>query len=161
VSVAPGARTLTRIFRSLRSRIQWRAKLRIAALGRAIDAERWQRLDRAGRPGEDDRRAVAQQWQCLLHREQRSFHIEAKGAVELFLGDRAEPLKRSAASIGDKNVDRRAMLLDDIIKTIEVGKAGDVALHTDGARSPTASPVAASRCWTTCQLSVRQARTAK
>ena len=87
VSIVPGLRMLTRILRSLSStsckyerrtgpRPCWRCRRRSRGI----------RLDAGDGSVQEDGTIVVEQWQRLLHSEERAAHVQVKGLVEVFFG---------------------------------------------------------------------------
>src|SRR5580704_15171667 len=56
----------------------------------AVGGERRGARGAGARPGQDDRTALAHQWQRLLDREDRTLHIDIEGFVDVLGGDLAE-----------------------------------------------------------------------
>src|SRR5690242_11983586 len=66
------------------------------SLGSAVDAESFLRCSGSGnRSVEDDRTALVQERQRLLHSKEDAFHIGVKGVSKLFLGNIAQGGKPS------------------------------------------------------------------
>src|SRR5258707_13732024 len=76
------------------------------SLGSAVDAESFLHCSGSENPSvEDDRTALVQERQRLLHREEDAFHIGVEGVSKLFLGNIAQGGSSSAASVGKEHID--------------------------------------------------------
>ena len=98
--------------RPFRSDAHVRANERSASLGRGIHAERRYALNRGDRPRDHDCASRWHQRQCVLHREQRSLHVDAEVLVELRLGDLAKGRELAAARVGKQDVELAVLLRD-------------------------------------------------
>ena len=122
VSVEPGTMVLTRIAAAVSSAAQVRAKDRTAALDAAYTPNAGVPRAAAVDPVEDDRGAVVQQRQRLLHREQRALDVGAEGAVEVLLGDLLQGGELAAAGVGEQHVERRRRGAIASYEPVEVGR---------------------------------------
>src|SRR5205814_10689937 len=70
-------------------------------LGRAVHAEALEALGAGDRRVQDDRPAVPEERQRLLHGEEQTLDVAAERRVEVLLGDRAQRRERPAAGTGE------------------------------------------------------------
>src|SRR6266403_2520541 len=77
---------------------------------------------------QDDRGAVRQQRQRLLHREKHALHVDVEDPVVQLLGDRAQGRKHRDAGIGEDNVEPALLPLDLCEEAIEVAEVRHVSL---------------------------------
>ena len=89
--------------------------------GCAVEAEGRHRDDAGGRAGKEDGGAVDQQRQRLLHGEQHTLHFPAERTVILLFGDAPERQVRSAAGIGEQDVDPAGVGFHLRVQPIQVG----------------------------------------
>ena len=80
-------------------------------------------------------RAVGQQGQRLLHREQQPLDVDVERPVEVLLGDLPERRELAAARVGEEDVDAALLLLDHRVEPVEIREVGDVALDAGGPRA--------------------------
>src|ERR1700686_3885426 len=99
------------------------------SLTRGVDAEGGSTLNTRDGAVENDRATILQERQCLLHRKQRSPHIDVEKFVEMLFGDGPKGNKFANAGIGENNIDSAFHLGNGLVKTIKVGKFGNVALN--------------------------------
>ena len=104
-------------------------KISYRRFGCGIDAEIF-RTCAAGRGcGQYDRSAIAQHRKRLLHREEDALHVGIERALIMFLRDRSELQELTSASIGKQYINLRMLLLDRIVKPVDIGEIGRVTLH--------------------------------
>src|SRR6202041_2878663 len=96
---------------------------------RGVDAEGGSTLNTRDGAVENDRATILQERQCLLHRKQRSPHINVEQLVEMLFGDGAEGNKFANAGVGENNINSPLHLGDGLVETIEVVKFGNVSLN--------------------------------
>src|SRR5262249_8834559 len=77
---------------------------------------------------QDDRGAVRQQRQRLLHREQHALHVDVEDRVVELLSDRAQGRQLRDAGIGEDNVEPALLPLDPGEEAIEVAEVRHVSL---------------------------------
>src|SRR6266481_2041471 len=104
-------------------------------LGRAVDTEGLHPLRSGDRRVQDDRAAIPEERQGLLHREEESLDVDAEGPVEVRLGDRPERRELAGSGVGEEDVDAALFLLHHGVQAIEVGELRDVALDGGGVRA--------------------------
>src|SRR6202166_1628695 len=98
------------------------------SLTRGVDAEGGSTLNTRDGAVENDRATILQERQCLLHREQRSPHIDVEQLVEMLFGDGPKGDKFANAGVGENNIDAPLHLGDGRVETIKVGQFGNVSL---------------------------------
>lgn len=129
VSTGPGFRTLTRIRRSWSSGEPDAGERVQRGLAPRVDAPSGPAFDRRVRGGHDDRTAVVEERQRLLHREKRPAVVDPEGLVEQFLGDRTEWGGRSYPSIRVQHVDASFFAFDGLEQPVQILEVGGIALH--------------------------------
>src|SRR5467141_1098636 len=99
------------------------------SLTRGVDAEGGSTLNTRDGAIENDRATIPQERQCLLHRKQCSPYIDVEQLVKMLFGDGPEGNKFANAGVGENNIDSSFHLGNGLVKTIKVGKFGNVALN--------------------------------
>ena len=84
---------------------------------------RWKTLNAGDGAVEKDGAVVVEEWEGLLHGEQRAADVEIEGLVEVFLSDLFELCEFTGSGAGEEDVDLAFFALDRLIEAIEVGKA--------------------------------------
>src|ERR1700728_2411383 len=97
-------------------------------LARGIHPETRETLRRSIGPGHDDRRAIAEQRQCLLNREQRAAHIQIEGRIEVLLGDLTQRQWLALAGTREQDVDLALLALHRLEQTVQIVQIGCVTL---------------------------------
>ncbi len=64
-----------------------------------------------------------------MNREQHALHIGVEGLLVVLFGDRAQRHHFTATRIGENHVDLRVLLLNSIVKPVDIGQAGHVTAH--------------------------------
>ena len=132
VSVAPGLTALTRILRSRNSLAHVRANERTAALIAAYTPMPSAAASRGGRRVQDDRAAVVEQRQRLLHREDDALEVDTELVVQLFFGDVTDASDLEDRGVGEHHVDASAAVSDGGVEPIDVLRLAHVTLHAGG-----------------------------
>src|SRR5215471_4850635 len=110
VSITPGLTALTRMFRPISSAASVRAKLRSAAFD--ADTADVPATPTSSKPGgrEDDRPAIAQKRQCLLHGEVGAAEVGIENVIEDFLGRLRDGAQLGNAGIRAEDVNPSILL---------------------------------------------------
>src|SRR3989441_3468835 len=101
-------------------------------LGRAVHAEALEALGAGDRRVQDDRPAVPEERQRLLHGEEQTLDVAAERRVEVLLGDRAQRRERAAAVIGEADVEPAFLSPHRLVQTVQVRELRHVALNAGG-----------------------------
>ena len=91
------------------------------SLAGAVDAEAGESLDAGDGSVQEDGAVVVEQWQRLLHSEERAAHVQVEGFVEVFFGYLFELGQLALSGAGEKNIDLALLALYRIVEPVEVG----------------------------------------
>jgi hypothetical protein len=71
-----------------------------------------------------DRATVVEQWQCLLHREERAARVQPESGIEVLLRDLAELALLARPGTGPQHVDGALFPPDRVEQTVQIVQVG-------------------------------------
>jgi hypothetical protein len=119
--------------RSFNSAVHVRTKERTAALVGAVGGEAGDALALGDRGDHDDRPAVIQKRQGLLHCEGQAPRVDRKDLVKAFLRRLGEQLRIDGARPGEEDIDLALLAGDLAVEPVEIGEVGHVSPHCSDA----------------------------
>src|SRR5262249_41157770 len=129
VSIGPGLMAFTRILWLPQVRGPTARERPHSGLAGTVNTGKYRPFGRRERGGQNDRSAVREERQRLLHGEEYSFDVDVEQVVEVVLRDRPERGQRQEAGVGEQDVDATLLPFHRGEQPVEVREVGDVARH--------------------------------